>query len=203
MRIKRALTVNEIRSYKPVELGFEGEWKEAIGTPELTGTWIVWGGSANGKTRFALQLAKYLTQFGRVAYNSLEEGLSKSMKDAILEVGIQGRFVLLDKEPIDKLEERLAKPNSPKIIIIDSLQYTGLSYTQYRQLRDKFRGKLFIFISHAEGREPRGNVGKSVKYDAFVKIYVEGYKAFPQSRYGGGREFVIWEKGAADYWDYK
>lgn len=28
-------------------------------------------------------------------------------------------------------------------------------------------------------------------------------KAFPQSRYGGGREFVIWEKGAADYWDYK
>jgi hypothetical protein len=58
-------------------------------------------------------------------------------------------------------------------------------------------------VSHAEGKEPKGNVAKSVRYDAFVKIWVEGYKAFPQSRFGGGNEFVIWPAGAQKYWEYK
>ena len=108
-------------------------------------------------------------------------------------------FVLLDKESVAELEERLEKQRSAQIIIIDSLQYTGLTYADYKRLRDRFRHKLFIFVSHASGREPKGEVGKSVKYDAFVKIYVEGYVAYPQSRYGGGDPFVIWEDGARKY----
>jgi hypothetical protein len=204
MRIKRALTVADIEAFKPHVLEFSGEWQEAIGNPELTGSWIIWGNSANGKTRFALQLAKYLANFKRVAYNSIEEGLSASMKTAIKEVGMteaKRNFLLLDKEPIAELKERLRKKRSPEIVFIDSLQYTGLTYAEYKSLRDEFRNKLFVFISHAEGKEPKGQVGKSVKYDAFVKIWVEGYKALSQSRYGGGKPYTIWQKGAADYWD--
>lgn len=62
-----------------------------------------------------------------------------------------------------------------------------------------FPRKLFIYISHAEGANPRGNVAMSVKYDAFVKIYVQGFRAYPQSRFGGGSPFVIWDKGAQDF----
>jgi hypothetical protein len=195
-----------LRAYKAVTLDFEGPWLASIGQPELTGSWIIWGNSVNGKTRFALQLAKYIARFRRVAFNSLEEGKSKSMRTAILDIGmadVQRHFLFLDKEPVRELVERLSRPKSPDVIFIDSLQYTGLNYAEYKLLRDRFRNKLFIFISHAEGREPKGNVAKSIRYDAFVKIYVEGYKAFPQSRYGGGDEFVIWPKGAQKYWDYK
>lgn len=203
--IKRALTVQDIKDYKPKVLAFEDEWFESIGEPELTGAWIIWGNSVNGKTRFALQLAKYLSKFVKVAYDSMEEGLSKSMQHAIAEIGFNDadtkkNFLFLDKEPIADLIVRLKKQRSPQVVIIDSLQYTGLKYSDYVKLRDTFRNKLFIFISHADGRDPRGNVGKSMKYDAFVKIYVEGYKAFPQSRYGGGEPYVIWEKGAKEYW---
>lgn len=203
--IKRALAVKDIREYQAHTLPFDGRWFQAIGEPELTGSWIVWGGSANGKTRFALQLAKYLAKFVRVAYNSLEEGLSLSMKHAIEEVGmtdtdVKRNFVLLDKESIADLKVRLKKQRSPQVVIIDSLQYTGLTYADYKMLRDTYRNKLFVFVSHADGREPKGNVGRSVKYDAFVKIYVEGYKAIPQSRFGGGKDYVIWEKGAKQYW---
>ena len=202
---KRALTVRDIRSYEPSLLSFDGAWQAAVGQPEMTGSWLVWGSSANGKTRFALQLAKYLCRFGKVAYDSLEEGLSLSMQRAIAEVGfsdseVKRNFILLDKESIADLILRLKKQRSPQIVIIDSLQYTGMNYTDYKTLRDTFRNKLFIFISHAEGQNPKGNVGKAVRYDAFVKIYVEGYKAFPQSRYGGGEAYTIWEKGAADYY---
>ena len=206
MRINRAVTVSDLRAYRAETLDFEGQWLEAIGRPELTGSWIVWGNSANGKTRFALQLAKYLAQFCRVAYNSLEEGLSATMRDAVLAIGmadVQRSFVLLDKEPVNELYERLARRKSPEVVIIDSLQYTGLSYSDYKKLRDRYRNKLFVWISHAEGKEPKGNVAKSVRFDANVKIRVEGYKAFSESRYGGGQPFIIWPKGAEEYWEYK
>lgn len=201
--LKRALTIEDICKYRANTLPFDGEWLDAIGEPEITGSWIIWGNSANGKTRFALQLAKYLCKFCKVAYNSLEEGLSLSMQRAIAEVGMSDakrNFILLDKESIADLKVRLKKQRSPKVIIIDSLQYTGLTYDDYKDLRDTFRNKLFVFISHGDGGEPKGNVGKSVRYDAFVKIRVEGYKAFAQSRFGGGKEFVIWQKGANQYW---
>ena len=195
MRIKRALSVNDIRNYKPVELQFEGKWKASIGTPELTGTWLIWGNSANGKTRFALQLARYLCNFKKVAFNSLEEGMSKSIQEAVIATGIDKNFILLNKESIEEMKERLRKRKSPDVIFIDSLQYTGLNYIEYKRLRDEFPHKLFIFISHAEGNEPKGNVARSIKYDAFVKIPVIGYAAYPQSRYGGGEKYVVWQYG--------
>jgi hypothetical protein len=200
--MKRALTLCDIYNYKPEVLDFEGEWLDSIGKPELTGSWIIWGGSANGKTRFALQLAKCLARYTRVAYDSLEEGLSYSMKNAIEQIGfadVRRNFTLLDKESVADLSERLSRQRSPRVVIIDSLQYTGLTYSEYRKLRDSYSNKLFVFVSHADGHDPKGNVARSIKYDAFVKIYVEGYKAYPQSRYGGGKEYVIWQYGAEQY----
>lgn len=203
MTNKRAVSVNELlnRSFKTMD--FEDEWEDFVGCPERTGSWIIWGNSGQGKTRFALQLSKYLTRFGRVAYNSLEEGASKSMAIAVGDVRmneVRGRFILLDMEPVTELIIRLGKHKSPDIIVIDSLQYLGVNYAQYKALRDKFRNKLFIFISHADGKLPYGRVAKSIRFDAFIKVRVEGFKAFPTSRYGGGAPYTIWPEGAADYW---
>lgn len=203
--MRRAYNVHQIRQFRPATLDFDGEWLASIGRPERTGSWLIWGKSANGKTRFALQLARYLCKFGRVAYDSLEEGLSLTMQHAIAEVGFSDgkakrNFSLLDKEPIDELAERLRKEKAPKIVIIDSLQYTGMTYTAYKALRDENPGKLLIFISHADGAEPKGNVANSVKFDANVKIYVEGYRAMPQSRYGGGQPYDVWPQKSAEYW---
>ena len=197
--MKRALTITDIRNYKTKTYLLDGGLDLALGEVELTGSWIVWGRSANGKTRFALQLAKALAKHVRVAYDSLEEGMSLSMRHAIDEVGfsdVKRNFVLIDGEGMAELKERLRKQRSPKVVIIDSLQYTGLTYSEYKALRDEFRSKLFIWISHADGSNPKGAVANSVKFDAFVKIFVEGYRAYPQSRFGGGGEYVIWEEGS-------
>ena len=52
----RAASVEQVLKTKFQLLPFEGDWLESLGCPELTGTWIIWGSSGNGKTRFALQL---------------------------------------------------------------------------------------------------------------------------------------------------
>lgn len=194
----RAASLDQVLRTRFKVLPFEGEWKDAIGCPELTGSWIVWGNSGNGKTRFALQLCKYLCQFGRVAYDSLEEGVSVSLVKAIKEthmMEVRKKFVVLDKEPIDQLTERLEKPKSPDIVCVDSLQYTGMSYEQYKALKERFPKKLFIWISHADGTLPEGRVAKKVRFDSNVKVFVQAYRAEPVSRYGGGKPYIIWEEG--------
>ena len=87
------------------------------------------------------------------------------------------------------------------MVIVDSFQYSGLSYAGYKQLKEEHPGKLFIFISHAEGSRPEGRAAKKVEYDADVKIYVEGFKASCKSRFMDrpGVPFIIWEEGAIKY----
>ena len=196
--MKRAYNPTQLETKRLVTMPFEGEWHALMGQPERSGSWLIWGNSGNGKTSFALQLAKYLTNFGRVAYNSLEEGISESLKRSVRLNGLVGvkRLLLLDREPINELVDRLHKPKSPNIIIIDSLQYSGLNYREYKALRDEFRSKLIVLISHADGKEPGGRTARSVRFDANVKIYIEGYKAYAVSRYGGGEPYIIWKEGA-------
>jgi len=200
---KRAISVDELLRKRFVEMPFEGVFKDFIGTPERSGVWLIWGNSGNGKTSFMLQLAKYLTQFGKVAYNTLEEGAKKSMQMAVERTGmlqVAKKFIILDREPMDELKERLRKGKSPNIIIIDSYQYTGYSKKEYIALKEEFPSKLFIFVSHADGKQPEGRSAKFVRFDADVKIRVEGYKAFPVSRFGGGEPFVIWDEGSKNYY---
>jgi len=203
MSIKRAVSVEELENTKFIEMPFEGKWKASFGIPERSGVWIIWANSGNGKTSFALQLAKYLTQFGRVAYNTLEEGARKSFQMAVKRANMRevaNRFVILNREPLEDLKKRLRKKKSADIVFIDSFQYLELSKAQYKELKEEFHKKLIIFISHADGKEPMGAVAKHVRYDVDVKIRVEGYKAFPTSRYEGNEEYIIWPKGASDYW---
>lgn len=203
---QRAKSVAEVLRYKPQALPFEGRWLESFGTPELSGCWLIWGNSGNGKTRFTLQLCKYLAGFGRVAYNSLEEGLSLSLQTAIRGVGMEEvarRFVLLDKEPMGELTARLRGQKSPDVVVIDSIQYSGLNRETAKALVDGFPRKLFIFVSHADGKHPAGRTAGSIRFHAGVKVWVEGYRIpAPVSRFKEGlcAPFTIWEDGAARYW---
>lgn len=203
MAIKRAVSIDELtrKVFKEIEL--EGEWKNSIGIPEMSGVWLVWGQSGSGKSRFTMQLAKCLAHYAKVAFDALEEGARKTIQKNVIETNlseVKNKMVILNREPIEELKIRLRKKKSPDIIILDSLQYTGLTKKEYIELKEEFHNKLFIFISHAQGKEPKGAVADFIRYDADVKIWIEGYRAFITSRYGGGAPYTIWEEGASDYW---
>lgn len=204
---RNAKGVRELLNTKYEMLGFEKEWYDAFGTPERRGVWIIWGNSANGKTSFAMQLCKYLCKFGRVAYDSLEEGASLTMRNTIIRHGmmdVNRRFLLLDSENMDELSIRLKRQKSPDFVVIDSFQYTQMTYKQYIAFKEMHKNKLLIFISHADGMYPNGRAAKSVMYDATLKIYIEGFRAFSKGRFIGPKGyFDIWPERAEIYWARK
>lgn len=210
--MSRAISNQNVLAARFETVEFAGEWLASFGRPELRGTWIIWGGSGSGKTTFTLMLCKYLANFGRVAYNSLEQGLSLSLQKAWERVGMGeagNSVILLNKEELPELRARLNKRKSPEIIIIDSVQYLdGFNWASFKKLKREYPDKLFIFISQADraGKEPDGKLAGKIRYDAEIKIKVEGFKAFVTTRYEdaergeGGADFIIWEQGAAEYW---
>jgi hypothetical protein len=206
-KINRAYSVSNVLSKKFNPLEFTGEWEATLGKPDKTFSAIIWGASKNGKTEFAIKLAKYLTNFGKVAYNSLEQGVSPTMQDALnrnhLDT-IGNSFILLDREPFDDLIVRMSKPKSPDFLFIDSVQYTRINKDQYYQLKELMvkKKKGIIWISQAKGKLPKGALADDIMYDVDLLLRVEGFKVPEiESRFkGGGEPFVIWPERAAKYW---
>ena len=161
--------MNELLAMKKPVYELSAEWREAFGEPERNGVWFVWGRSGSGKTSFVLQLCKELCRFGKVAYDSLEEGASISMKNAFIRAGMQDvarRLVLLDNENMEELDKRLSRKKSPDTVVIDSYQYTGMSFEDYLAFKRRHRNKLIVIISQADGTRPKGRTAGRVMFDA-------------------------------------
>lgn len=202
--MKRAISVNELLAMKKPTYKLSAEWREAFGEPERNGVWFVWGRSGSGKTSFVLQLCKELCRFGKVAYDSLEEGASISMKNAFIRAGMQDvarRLVLLDNENMEELDKRLSRKKSPDTVVIDSYQYTGMSFEDYLAFKRRHRNKLIVIISQADGTRPKGRTAGRVMFDASLKIWVEGYRAMSKGRFFGEKGYyTIWAERAEEYW---
>jgi hypothetical protein len=201
--MKRALSVDNVLNAKFNGLQFEGKWKLVIGTPPRAHSWAIWGQSASGKTTFNFQLAKYISQFERVLYNSLEEGLSMSIQAAYKRANItKTDKVQLVSESMKDLEKRLLKPKSANVVFIDSTKYIRFRWADYERFCEMFPNKILIWVMHAKGSEPKGALAEDIRYDSFVKIYVEGFRAFISSRFteNGDGHIDVWPEGAKIYY---
>lgn len=194
----RALGVTEFLNKKFTEYPFTDKWMVAMGKPETNFKMIIYGRPKNGKTEFCIKFAKYMTRFGKVLYNSFEQGHSKSLQDAFRRQNmkeVSGKIIVTHKEKYDEMFKRLKKKKSPNIVFIDSLQYIKLSIDQWKELIETFRKKVFIVISHASGDEPKGSAAESIQYDVDISVLVKGFAAYCQGRFGGGDTIIIWEEG--------
>lgn len=87
----RRLSVSNLNAQRFKYMPFLGEWKRILGEQERTGCWIIYGKEKNGKSTFALQLAKSLAKIEPVLYISAEEGTGSSYTKAVHRVGITER----------------------------------------------------------------------------------------------------------------
>ncbi len=204
--MKRAYTFESLKHMSFNSLQFEGKWHDLIGDPAPNGVWFVWGRSGQGKTTFLVELCRYMANFQKTAYNTLEEGARLSFQKALTREKRQhpndARILILNRESMEDLYIRLSRRHAPKCVVIDSLQYAGLTKKTYKQLQEDFPKTLFIINGHAKGKEPKGALGEDVQFDADVKIYVEGFTAFARSRFldNSATEMQIVPHLAEQYW---
>lgn len=204
--MRRASTVDDILSRKHKEFEFSEPFYEAFGSPEQSGIWFAWGDSGNGKTSFVLQLMKELSHHGKVAFISLEEHYAKTFTDAVARADIstkEKRNMLFPPDrTMEIIKKRMSRHKSPKFYIIDSVQFTGMSYPEFLELRNEFADKLIIFISQVDGKKPMGRTAVRMMFAADLKIWIEGFVATSKGRYIGpnGGRYIIWKKGAEEIW---
>ena len=205
----KAISNRDVVAARFETVPFDGEWLASIGRPELRGSWLVFGQSGSGKTTFALQLARYLSRFCKVAYDTLEQGLSLSFQSAWVRTGMEeagNAVMVLDKEPVAQLRQRLSRRRSPQVVIIDSLTaMPGFTRKDYLSLVDGFPRKLFVFLAHERKGLPDPAIAETVRRLSEVKIYVEGFRAHVTTRYAcpergeGVSDYVIGKQGAEEY----
>ena len=204
----RVWSLKNLEDIRHEYIDFDGEWYQAFGRPEKSGCWIIYGKSGQGKSSFALQLARKLDEMGmRVLYLTLEMGGSTDFLESVRDVGMRSdinRIIFSDDTTFEDLDEYLGKQRSADVIIIDSVQYftdqCGVKADEIISLRKKYPRKVFIFISHVDGKEV-GQAAYRVKRDSFKRIYVQGFKATFVGRGKGGPRgfFIIWAKGYQEY----
>lgn len=190
---------------------FSDPFIQAFGHREKGGIWIVYGKSGHGKTSFVFALAKEFDRLGyRVLFASLEMGFCSDLQDMLQEADIRStttdNIQFCDSLTVDELDKQLQKQRGPDVVIIDSLQYFadqyGATAEKIINLRKTYRNKIFIYVSHVEGREVEGKVAYHVKRDSFVRIQVEGFRAIYMGRGKAGTVgyYTVWDQGAAKYW---
>ena len=199
----RTLSAKQVLTIKFDTIRLGGGWDECVGEIETTGIWFIWGNSGNGKTSAVVSLCKELSAFGNVLYNSREEGVSLTMQNTLRRYGmgeLGSRFQLANMS-LQELDEKISQQRSPKFVVLDSFQFMGLTYKDFRAFCEKHKNKMLIFVSRTRGRQPEGRAAISAMYDASCKIWVEGYKAFSKGRFVGTTgEMTIWDEGAKKYW---
>lgn len=197
--MQRALGVKDFLKRKFVCYPFDGEWLETFGEPETNFRMIVYGKPGNGKTEFCIKMAKYCSQFAKVYYNSFEQGISKSLQDALLRnrmEEVEGSVIFGDKEELHEMVVRLKKKHSPRIIFLDSRDYMNLSKDEFKMLIELFPHKSFVVICWEASGKPRGEHAKAIEYMCDIKVQVAKFIAHPRSRFGGNKPFVIWKRDA-------
>lgn len=193
---------------------------------------VLYGYSGNGKTECALQLATELSPIQKAAWWAYEQGHGADLQMATMRNEMEqynGSFYVIDPHDIkdseiNEIEDLLpnnlseekrkmkiyfyqfynyvAKRGSPKVHIVDSLDYTEWGWHEYDELKklaDK-KKKIIIFLAHSfENGKVVKAISRRVIFDGGMGFWVKDYICFPKkNRFGGKKPHVIWEEEARE-----
>ena len=202
IKLKQALTYDNIAKIKRTYIPFSGEFREVFSTPQDKGVWLIWGASGSGKSSFVMQLCAELSKYYKVLYNSLEEDAEDDDFFQRMQLFEMQRFknsFNVVKDSYNELIVRLERKASAKVVIIDSATYFFKgrnAFNDYLNLvRKLFPKKIFIITAHARGNNPEDQLEFDIMHDANTKVRVDAYGATNKGRKFGRKDtFVIWEE---------
>jgi predicted ATP-dependent serine protease len=198
----KSFGVKQIMSKKYQTMSLPDEWIEALGEISNPFRWLVFGLPKNGKTTFVLMFCKAMALMGyKVYYNSMEEGDSKTMQDAMVRVKLDevpnGKFILGDRDSIHDMILKLKK-NKALIVVLDSRDYAKLTTDQYKLLTSTFPRKCFIIVCWEQSKKPLGKYAKDIEFMVDMVTHVSDHIATTNGRFGAQLKFDVWEDKPRD-----
>lgn len=191
--------VKDVQKWKFNKLDIPEVWAQHLGSLSENFRMIIEGMPGHGKTEYTMQLSKMLaTYYGKVHFNSAEQGKTDTLHEAFNRCEMHeiepGKWMLGNKQMrnFEYYFERMQKPNSGRVLIIDSLDYMKLTLEQFKQLHERFPHKSIIIVAW---NDPMDTHAKRIKYMCDIKVEVKDFEAKVRSRFGGNKPYVIWKDG--------
>jgi hypothetical protein len=198
-RMPVAKTSNKLMSMQFDSLEMDEGWQNLMQDPARNMKIAIWGKPKNGKTSGALQLASYLTKFGKVIYNFVDQGFNKSTQDLWIDSGLANNP---NAEPSDitsskDLEAELKKGKYTFCFIDMISDWIRTEKMKPEEFKERFMRQFpevsFILIFEVtKGGDFKGDQGWTHLVDAIMTV--ENFLIENRGRYGMG-EKIVWEEG--------
>lgn len=168
-----SINLSELQNMKFDTLAFSQNYFDLIGLPESNFYAVIYGDAGQGKSTWTIKFAEYLANnFGKVLYNSSEEGLSKSLQNKAKEINSEYLHFSNCKD-YNSLSSQIKKQHY-RFIIIDSINDMKLSPENLQGLRKEFFkcGFVGILQSTKDGKFKGSN---EFAHDADIKIRLTNF----------------------------
>ena len=178
------ITSSDLVKMQFESLPFTAEWKELFGEPSINFHCVIHGVAGQGKSTFALEFSKYLSQtFGNTLYIAAEEGFERTLKDKVL--NLHAESDTLHVANFRKYEDimRIIQPGCYKFIFIDSLDRMKINAQKLNLIRHRFKDAALITISQAtKAGQMRGSNELTHDSDIVIEV-VDGVAVTTKNRF--------------------
>lgn len=165
------LTLDEIKAIEFNVYEFSDDLKELFGNPSKYFKAMVYGSSGNGKTTWVINFANYFAEsFGKVLFNSSEEGISYSLREKLMISTSQNLYISEAKNYNDL--RLLIDSNEYNLLIIDSLNDMKLTSEQCNELNNLPIAIVYILQAN-KNKNFKGN--STLAHDSDIILKVENY----------------------------
>ncbi len=179
----RIISAKELVSKQFRTMGLKGKYKQLLGDPEPGFSAMIYGKPKQGKSTVAIDLAKELTNHGKVLYCAFEEGHGLTLKDKV----VRNHADVPGLDFADKLPPYI---KSYQYLFIDSVSDAGLDEQAFKQLIKSSKPTSVIGIFHAT-KDGKFRGGQTYAHDVDVLIRVEDGVAYAQGRFAPPGEMNI------------
>lgn len=141
----KIITSDEILKRKYDTIPFAGEWETLLGTPERGFMMNIYGEKFAGKSTFGLRLLKYLQNFGKCIYFSVEEGDKLTVQTKLKALDVRGLDISTEQLP----QAILKMASKYDFVLIDSLSSAKIDAQTLRETRMRSKkATAYIGILH-------------------------------------------------------
>lgn len=198
-QVQPPIVKNKLMNMQFDSLTMDEGWENFMQNPAKNLKMAIWGAPKNGKTAGSLQLANYLSKFGKVLYNFADQGFNKSTQDLWQMSGLanNAKAEPSDVQTLADLEKEIATGKYTFVFIDMISDYINKEGIKPYEFKERFMKKYpkvsFVLVFEVtKGGNFKGDQGWTHIVDAIVTV--EDFLMENRGRYGVGSH-IVWEDG--------